>query len=95
MIRIPKIQEMLGINLETYQQEVIDGAPVLPWIMDKIGKKSRDHCTKHNIKVLPPLSFEVRLSPPLTLYEFIYSFVQMTVSLFSMNRILNGHRMKT
>ncbi|WOG92546.1 hypothetical protein DCAR_0311817 [Daucus carota subsp. sativus] len=40
LVRIPKIQDMLGINLKNYPPDVIKGAPLLPWIVGEIKRKN-------------------------------------------------------
>ncbi|KAL1823809.1 hypothetical protein ACET3Z_010587 [Daucus carota] len=54
LVRIPKIQDMLGINLKNYPPDVIKGAPLLPWIVGEIKRKTRNHWATHD---MPAIAF--------------------------------------
>lgn len=60
------MQKLLEVDLENYPQAQVDGAPLLPWILGEIQRKSRNHYAKLNIRSLLPLSDEDIIWTPYT-----------------------------
>ncbi|KAL6580650.1 hypothetical protein OROMI_008674 [Orobanche minor] len=58
LIRFRKLQTLLGVSLENCPQPQREGAPLLPWILEEIQKKTRDHYMKLTMEKLLPLSEE-------------------------------------
>ncbi|WOG92544.1 hypothetical protein DCAR_0311814 [Daucus carota subsp. sativus] len=58
LVRIPKIQDMLGINFKNYPPDVIEGAPLLPWIVGEIKRKTRNHWATHDMPAIASFSDE-------------------------------------
>lgn len=84
MVRIPKIQDMLGINLKNYPPDVIKGAPLLPWIVGEIKRKTRNHWATHDMPAIAFFSDEVRLLYFCTTkFRSFESLIQRIVKLFS------------